>query len=86
LVWGTLSLIVLFVLSLTLSSAFHLHNGTNEATCSICHLNHQAIDHSSVKQNQVSFEIVGVRFDSPDPETGTRPVISRLPARAPPLA
>jgi hypothetical protein len=76
----------IFVLSLTLSCAVHQHKGTNEAACPICHLNHQSTDIAPIPVPEISLQIVGQRDETPEPTFHAQLRISRLPARAPPIA
>ena len=38
------ALLLLLVVGMTLCNVLHHHAGSTDANCSICHLNHQAID------------------------------------------
>jgi hypothetical protein len=72
------------VLAITVGSVWHNHDGSSEANCSICHLNHQPVDHSLVSYREPSMTQVGTQAQPEEPDFALGLVAPRLPARAPP--
>jgi hypothetical protein len=80
----TVALLALLVLTTT-GGTWHHHSST-ETHCSICHLSHQSVEEPLAAYRAPSLGVVGEHADPAEPVFVARPVISRLPARAPPFA
>lgn len=80
----TVALLALLVLTTT-GIAWHHHCST-ETNCSICHLSHQSIEEPLATYRAPLLGVVGAHTDPAEPIFVARPVIRRLPARAPPFA
>jgi hypothetical protein len=79
-----IALLAVLLVSMTLSSVEHHHTGSSEATCQICHLNHQPIaEGPSVDRTPVLMQS-GATPDLPDIRLAPHIVVERIPARAPP--
>ncbi|MGB9242173.1 MAG: hypothetical protein WCC03_02390 [Candidatus Acidiferrales bacterium] len=70
----------------TLGCVWHHHASSTDTNCSICHLNHQAMGHPPASDRAPVLAAIGARFDPREPAFVYGPVISRIPARAPPAA
>jgi hypothetical protein len=70
----------------TLGCVWHHHATSTDTNCSICHLNHQAMGHLVISDRAPALAPVGTRIDPREPAFVYGPVISRIPARAPPTA
>jgi hypothetical protein len=77
-------LLLLLVVGMTLCNVSHHHAGSSDANCSICHLNHQAIDQPLPAADTRILAQVGVYSDLQEPGFIPNPLKPRLPARAPP--
>jgi hypothetical protein len=86
----TVALFALLILTFTLGTACHCRDegstDSNCSTCSICHLSHQSIEEPLATYRAPLLGVVGEHADAAEPMFVARPVISRLPARAPPFA
>lgn len=79
--------ILAVVFATTLGAVWHTHEHTSEANCAICHLNHQPIDSTlSCDCALPHFTPLGEQPEPQEVAVAQSPVISRVPARAPPLA
>ncbi|MGH9745251.1 MAG: hypothetical protein ACRD59_03975 [Candidatus Acidiferrales bacterium] len=79
------ALLAVLVLA-TLGCVWHHHASSSDTNCSICHLNHQAMDHPQAADRAPSLCSLGARPDPCEPEFVSGPEILRIPARAPPSA
>jgi hypothetical protein len=70
----------------TLGCVWHHHATSTDTNCSICHLDHQAMGHLVISERAPALALVGTRIDPGEPALVYGPVISRIPARAPPAA
>jgi hypothetical protein len=84
------ALLALLILTFTLGTACHCRDegstDPNCSTCSICHLSHQSIEEPLATYRAPLLGVVGEQADPAEPSFVARPVIRRLPARAPPFA
>jgi hypothetical protein len=80
------TLLLLLVVGMTLCNLSHHHAGSTDANCSICHLNHQAIDQPLPADSTPALAHVGGQTDPQEPGFTPSPIKPRLPARAPPTA
>jgi hypothetical protein len=79
--------ILAVVFATTLGAVWHTHEHTSEANCVICHLNHQPIDNVLwFDPGLPDFAPVGAQREPPESILTQNPLISRVPARAPPSA
>jgi hypothetical protein len=75
------------IFATTLSAVWHTHEHTSEATCVICHLNHQPINNAlSFHPELPDFAPVGTQPQAKEALLAQSPLIARIPARAPPTA
>lgn len=81
-----MAVLMLLVFATTLGSVWHHHTTSSEATCPICHLNHQPVQRPLTVSRAPQLEITRSSPDANVPETAPAPVIRRLAARAPPSA
>jgi hypothetical protein len=72
------------VFAATAGVVWHNQANSSETNCSICHLNHQPIDHPLSCDRSPHFAPVGAQPELQDPALGQGPVVLRVPARAPP--
>ncbi|MGA8144444.1 MAG: hypothetical protein WB987_11195, partial [Candidatus Acidiferrales bacterium] len=79
------ALLSLLVLA-TLGCVWHHHANSSETNCSICHLNHQAMERPAALDRAPVLAQLGARPDPQEPEFNSGPAILRIPARAPPTA
>ena len=70
----------------TLGCVWHHHATSTDTNCSICHLNHQAMGHQVPSDRAPALALLGTRLDPREPAFISGPVISLIPARAPPAA
>ena len=78
------ALLALLLVGMTTGSVWHHHTGSSESTCPICHLSHQPIDRPLATNEAPAFALVA---PTPEPRLcalAPNPVITRVPARAPP--
>jgi hypothetical protein len=80
------TLLLLLVVGMTLCNLSHHHAGSTDANCSICHLNHQAIDQPLPADSTPALAEVEGHADPQEPGFTPSPIKPRLPARAPPTA
>ena len=80
------ALLLLLVVGMTLFNVLHHHAGSTDANCSICHLNHQAIDQPLPADSTTALTQIGVYSAPQEPGFAPSPIKPRLPARAPPTA
>ena len=79
--------ILAVVFAATLGAIWHTHQHTSEATCAICHLNHQPSNNAlSFHPELPDFAPVGTQPQSQETLLAQNPLIARIPARAPPAA
>ena len=79
------ALLSLLVLA-TLGCVWHNHATSSGTNCSICHLNHQALEQPTDALRGPALALISV---APDPREASfifGPEILRIPARAPPSA
>jgi Na+/phosphate symporter len=75
------------IFATTLSAVWHTLEHTSEATCVICHLNHQPINNAlSFHPELPDFAPVGTQPQAKEALLAQSPLIARIPARAPPTA
>jgi len=72
------------VFAATTGVIWHNHANSSEANCPICHLNHQPVDHPLSCDRSPNFAPIGSQPEPQDPVPSEGPVVSRVPARAPP--
>jgi hypothetical protein len=84
----TLVSVALFALvfAAMLSAVWHSHGNSSDANCSICHLNHQQIDHPLPFDRSPNFSPIGNRTEQQEPRFAPGLAVARGPARAPPAA
>jgi len=80
------ALLALLLVGTTLGAAWHHHTGSSDATCQICHVTHQPIERPLAADRTPAFAVLGATPEPSDAEIAPTPVISRIPARAPPLS
>jgi hypothetical protein len=80
------ALIALLLVCMTLGSVWHHHTGSSEATCQICHLNHQPLQQWPSVDRTPALTQSGPTPDLPDCRFAPRAVVRQIPARAPPTA
>jgi hypothetical protein len=80
------ALLALLLVAMTLGSVWHHHTGSSEATCQICHLNHQPIERPLASDRTPVLALIGHAQELQDTGLAPSPVIPRVPARAPPIA
>ncbi|HKS65883.1 MAG TPA: hypothetical protein VJR26_01475 [Candidatus Acidoferrales bacterium] len=77
--------ILVVVFATTLGAIWHTHERTSEASCAICHLNHQPIDNAVSCDCAIPYFVpVGEQPEPQEFAVAQTPVIARVPARAPP--
>ena len=81
----SVTLVAVLILA-TLGCVWHHHATSTDTNCSICHLNHQAMGRLVISDRAPALALVGTRIDPREPAFVNGPVISRIPARAPPTA
>jgi hypothetical protein len=80
-----LSLALMLAMATTAGNVWHHHATTAaESTCSICHLGHQPVQQSVVRQSAPVMLAEGSGPSSPEPLFQAPPIFSRLATRAPP--
>jgi hypothetical protein len=79
-------LVVLLVAATTLGIAWHQHANSSESNCPICHLNHQPIGQPLESNQAPVLAPLGAQDEPQEPGFVASPVVSRVPARAPPAA
>jgi hypothetical protein len=77
------ALLAALLVCMTLGSVWHHHDGS-DATCQICHLNHQPYERWPVADRTPALSQSGPTPDLPDIRFAPRIVVRRIPARAPP--
>ena len=77
------AVIAVLLVCMTLGSVFHHHTGS-DATCQICHLNHQPLESWPAADRTPVLAQAGPTFDLPDFRFAPHVVVRRIPARAPP--
>jgi hypothetical protein len=84
--WALVAVAILAVVfATTVGAVWHTHKDISEASCPICHLNHQPIDNAlSVEPELPEFAPVGNQPQAREPALVESAVIPRVPARAPP--
>jgi hypothetical protein len=70
----------------TLGCVWHHHASSSETNCSICHLNHQAMERPVASDRAPELSPMGTRPDPQEPVFVFGPAVLRIPARAPPSA
>jgi len=70
----------------TLGCVWHHHANSSDTNCSICHLNHQAMERPDATDRAPALSQLGPSPDPQAPEFISGPAILRIPARAPPSA
>lgn len=83
---AALSILVLLVFVTTIGSAWHHHASSSEATCPICHLNHQPVQRPLAVTRAPALTVARSSLEASVPPDAPAPVIRILPARAPPSA
>jgi hypothetical protein len=79
--------ILALIFATTLGAVWHTHEHTSEASCVICHLNHQPIDNAlCFDPGLPDFAPVGAQPEPQESLVAENPPLSRVPARAPPFA
>jgi hypothetical protein len=79
------ALLALLLVAMTLGSVWHHHAGS-DATCPICHLNHQPIERPLAIDRTPALALVGPTDQPQDTGLAPSPIVPRVPARAPPIA
>jgi hypothetical protein len=79
------ALLSLLVLA-TLGCVWHHHAASSETNCSICHLNHQALERPMDALRSPALALISATSDPQEPEFAPGPAILSIPARAPPSA
>jgi hypothetical protein len=80
-----LSLALMLAMATTAGNVWHHHATTAaESTCSICHLGHQPVQQSVVRQSAPVMRAEGSGPFVPEPLFHATPIFSRLATRAPP--
>jgi len=80
------ALLALLLVAMTLGSVWHHHAGSSDATCPICHLNHQPIERPLAIDRTPALALVGPTDQPQDTGLAPSPIVPRVPARAPPIA
>jgi hypothetical protein len=80
----SVALLAVLLVSVTLGSVWHHHTGSSEATCQICHLNHQPLVQWPDADRTPSLAQAGRTPDLPDSRFAPHIIVPRVPARAPP--
>ena len=80
------ALLALLLVGMTTGSVWHHHTGSSESTCPICHLSHQPIDRPLATKEAPSFALVAPTSEPRVCGLAPNPVITRVPARAPPIS
>jgi hypothetical protein len=80
------ALVAIVLVSMTLGTVLHHHSGSSEATCQICHLNHQPLAQAPTADRTPALAQSGATPDLPDTRFAPHVVVQRIPARAPPTA
>src|ERR1700722_13903993 len=79
------ALLAILLVSMTLGSVWHHHTGpSDEATCQLCHLNHQPLAQWLGVDRTPSLAESRTTPDLPDNRFTPHIVLRRIPARAPP--
>jgi hypothetical protein len=79
-------LLLLLVVGMTLCNVSHHHTGSSDTNCSICHVNHQAVDQPILNDSSTTLAETGASFEPQEPGFAPSPLAPRLPGRAPPTA
>lgn len=79
------ALLALLVLT-TFGCVWHHHATSADTNCSICHLNHQAMERPIAVDRAPALALLGTHPDPLEPEFVSGPAVPRIPARAPPSA
>ncbi|HEY6904507.1 MAG TPA: hypothetical protein VI216_09380 [Candidatus Acidoferrales bacterium] len=81
-----IALLALLLVGMTTGSVWHHHTGSSESTCPICHLSHQPIDRPVPTDPAPAFALTAPTAEPKPLDLAPNPVISRVPARAPPIS